>query len=207
MWFGKESGKSGAGGDPQEDLTPVTTRGGDDGRSGLLDGSRRFKDDPVFDALGYVDETQVALGCCRAVAGAPETASDPLVKSLVGQIEQEQYKLLVAGGVMACPVNVPFVAGQEIITDADVARLEERITWWRQRAELEPRFFVAGDSLLGAECDRARTVVRRAERAVVRVVRAQGREEQKAVSRYLNRLSDWFFILARWADKGFPLAD
>lgn len=193
---------------PDEDLTPVTTGGGDDGQSGLIDGSRRFKDDVVFDALGYVDEAQVALGCCRAQVrfrseagtGVPES----LTRRLLEELEATQYLLLTAGGVMACPINAPPGPTQPVITDHDITRLEEYIGWWKSRTELEPRFFVAGDSVCGAEFDRARTIVRRAERAVVAVVRRQGLAEQKTVSRFLNRLSDWMFILARWADRELP---
>jgi cob(I)alamin adenosyltransferase len=188
---------------PADDLTPVTTRGGDDGRSSLIDGSRRFKDDIIFDALGYVDEAQVALGCCRAqlLRYGQLNRDTAQLDTLVQQLETVQYLMLTAGGVMACPVNAPPGASQPVLKEADVLRLEERITWWRDRTELEPRFFVAGDTLCGAELDRARTVVRRAERAVVAVVRRQGLEEQKTVARFLNRLSDWMFILARWADR------
>jgi cob(I)alamin adenosyltransferase len=191
---------------PAEDLTPVTTRGGDDGRSSLIDGSRRFKDDIVFDALGYVDEAQVAMGCCRARLLRYSKLNDgtPQLDGLIRQLDTVQYLMLTAGGVMACPVNAPPGATQPVLKEEDVLRLEERITWWRDRTELEPRFFIAGDTLCGAEFDRARTVVRRAERAVVAVVRRQGLEEQKTVSRFLNRLSDWMFILARWADRELP---
>jgi cob(I)alamin adenosyltransferase len=193
--------------DETEDLTPVTTRGGDDGQSGLIDGSRRYKDDIIFDALGYIDEAQVSLGCCRALvnrcreseAAASRSASSQMDR-VADELEAVQYLMLTAGGVMACPVNAPPAPGQIVITEDDVERLDRHIQWWRGQVELEPRFFVAGDTACGAEFDRARTVVRRAERAVVRVVRQQGLAEQKTVSRFLNRLSDWLFILARWAD-------
>ncbi|TVR70190.1 MAG: ATP:cob(I)alamin adenosyltransferase [Spirochaetaceae bacterium] len=192
---------------PEEDLTPVTTRGGDDGRSGLIDGSRRFKDDMLFEALGFIDESQVAIGCCRNSVirqGEQRDGVKPLPR-LVKQLESTQYLMLTAGGVMACPVTAPPGPTQPVITEEDISRIDGYIEWWRDRTELEPRFFIAGDTLCGAEFDRARTVVRRAERAVVAVVRHQGLEEQKRVSRFLNRLSDWMFILARWAD--MELAD
>lgn len=191
---------------PQDDLTPVTTRGGDDGQSGLIDGSRRYKDDAIFDALGFVDEAQVALGCCRAAVRRHLDLYEaaPHARRLSEQLEATQYLLLTAGGVMACPMNTRPLPGQPVITDEDISRLEERVNSWKKFVELEPRFFVAGDSPCGAEFDRARTVVRRAERAVVAVVRRQGQDEQKQVSRFLNRLSDWMFILARWADKALP---
>lgn len=179
----------------EEDATPVTTRGGDDGQSGLIDGSRRYKDDIAFDALGTIDEAQVAMGCCRGVL-----RSMSVEERLQSDIEALQYLMLTAGGVMACPINSPPVPGQPVITDDDIRRVEDHIAQWKKRVELEPRFFVAGDSVLGMEFDRARTVIRRSERMVVKVVRSQGLAEQKTVSRFLNRLSDWFFILARWAD-------
>lgn len=190
-----------------EDPAPVTTRGGDDGQSGLIDGSRRYKDDILFDALGYIDEAQVALGCCRALVSGDQQSETVAMRGTAShmrrvaeELEAVQYLMLTAGGVMACPVNAPPAPGQVVITEEDVARIDRYVQWWRGQVELEPRFFVAGDTLVGAEFDRARTVVRRAERAVVRVVRRQGLAEQKTVSRFLNRLSDWLFILARWSD-------
>lgn len=186
-----------------DDLTPVTTRGGDDGRSGLIDGSRRFKDDLIFDALGYIDEAQVSIGCARAAVRwyGQHIETVKFSDRLAEELETVQYLMLTAGGVMACPLNHPPVSGQPVITEADISRIDQQVTLWKTRVELEPRFFVAGDTRYGAEFDRARTVIRRAERAVVAVVRRHGMDEQKQVSRFLNRLSDWMFILARWADQ------
>jgi cob(I)alamin adenosyltransferase len=176
--------------------TPVRTGGGDDGRSSLIDGDRRFKDDIAFDALGTIDEAQVSLGVCRSlVAGTREEAVQ-----LRTDLEWVQRRLLVAGGVMAAGAGAEILSQIPTITEEDIAALEHIFARWRKRVRIEPRFFVGGDSRLGAEFDRARTVVRRAERAVVRVVHERGGREQALVSRFLNMLSDWGFVLARWAD-------
>jgi cob(I)alamin adenosyltransferase len=176
--------------------TPVRTGGGDDGRSSLIDGDRRFKDDIAFDALGTIDEAQVSLGVCRSlVAGTHEEAVQ-----LRTDLEWVQRRLLVAGGVMAAGAGAEILSQIPTITDEDLTALEKIFAGWRKRVRIEPRFFVGGDSRLGAEFDRARTVVRRAERAVVRVVHERGGREQALVSRFLNMLSDWGFVLARWAD-------
>jgi cob(I)alamin adenosyltransferase len=176
--------------------TPVRTGGGDDGRSSLIDGDRRFKDDIAFDALGTIDEAQVFLGVCRSLV--PDDLTDS--GQLRSDLEWVQRRLLVAGGVMAAGAGAEILSQIPTITEEDIALLEKIFNGWRQRVRIEPRFFVGGDSRLGAEFDRARTVVRRAERAVVRVVHERGGREHALVSRFLNMLSDWGFVLARWAD-------
>ena len=198
-----------------EDESPVRTGGGDDGRSSLIDGARRYKDDVAFDALGTLDEAQVALGVCRSLLSyrtAPFRArrrgkKDPHTdlpnrhaKRLSADLRWIQQRLLIAGGVLASTPSHPPVAEMDAIDERDLARLAEIFDHWRGMIHIPPRFFIAGDTRIGAEFDRARTVVRRAERAVVRLVRERGLPEQAMVSRFLNYLSDFAFVLARWSD-------
>ncbi len=179
-----------------EEDTPVRTGGGDDGKSSLIDGDRRFKDDIAFEALGTIDEAQVSLGVCRSLL----RSSGRDHKKLAEDLSWIQRRLLVAGGVIASPLGSPFLETMETIDDDDLATMEAIFTRWRKKTHIEPRFFIGGDTRLGAEFDRARTVVRRSERAVVRVVRERGGHEHALVSRFLNMLSDFGFVLARWAD-------
>ncbi|MEX2443679.1 MAG: ATP:cob(I)alamin adenosyltransferase [Alkalispirochaeta sp.] len=179
-----------------EEDTPVRTGGGDDGKSSLIDGDRRFKDDIAFDALGTIDEAQVSLGVCRSLL--PSRGGK--YKKLNEDLSWIQRRLLVAGGVIASPAGSPLLEAMDTIDDEDLSALERVFARWREKTDIEPRFFIGGDTRLGAEFDRARTVVRRAERAVVRVVRERGGQEHILVSKFLNMLSDFGFVLARWAD-------
>lgn len=193
--------------DQFDELTesPVRTGGGDDGRSSLIDGSRRFKDDISFVALGTIDEAQVTLGVCRALI-PDAVAKDELSTQHYGELGEIlawiQHKLIIAGGVVACSPGEAIPEWLTVLDDTDVNELLSRFEYWRSLTRIEPRFFIAGDTRLGAEFDRCRTVVRRAERAVVRVVRERGIPEQIVVSRFLNILSDFCFTAARWADGG-----
>lgn len=179
-----------------EEDTPVRTGGGDDGKSSLIDGDRRFKDDIAFEALGTIDEAQVALGVCRSLLSSRGREYNTLNEDL----SWIQYRLLIAGGVIASPLGSPLLDEMDTIDEEDLATLEKIFTRWRKKTHIEPRFFIGGDTRLGAEFDRGRTVVRRAERAVVRVVRERGGYEHAMVSKFLNMLSDFGFVLARWAD-------
>ncbi len=198
-----------------DEESPVRTGGGDDGRSSLIDGARRYKDDVAFDALGTLDEAQVALGVCRSLIsvrsirfgakrkGNDEHAADlpnRHAKRLSADLRWIQQRLLIAGGVLASTPSHPPVEGMDTLGELDLERLAEIFDHWRGVVHIPPRFFIAGDTRIGAEFDRARTIVRRAERAVVRLVRERGLPEQATVSRFLNHLSDLAFVLARWAD-------
>ena len=198
-----------------DDESPVRTGGGDDGRSSLIDGARRYKDDVAFDALGTLDEAQVALGVCRSLvtpsnaprgmrrrAAQKSTTALPnrSAKRLSTDLRWIQERLLIAGGVLASTPSHPPGEGLDTIGEGDLDRLAKIFDHWRGAVHIPPRFFIAGDTRIGAEFDRARTVVRRSERAVVRLVRERGLPEQALVARFLNHLSDLVFVLARWAD-------
>lgn len=90
-----------------------------------------------------------------------------------------------------------------LLEQENVRTLEKTFGYWRERVTIEPRFYIAGDTRIGASFDRARTVVRRAERRVVRLVRERGNALHAPVSTYLNVLSDLCFLWARYADKAF----
>lgn len=116
-----------------------------------------------------------------------------------------QKDLLIAGGILSSSLGDAVPETMARIDERrlkDLARIFDR---WREEVHIEPRFFIAGDSRLGSELDRARTVVRRAERRVVTLVRERGNKEQIPVSRYLNHLSDLCFVVARWADFALPV--
>jgi cob(I)alamin adenosyltransferase len=168
----------------------IYTRTGDDGTTGLLYGGRVPKDDLVTEAYGTTDEAVAALGLARALVQDDAMAADLL---------QLQRELFVVGADLATNPSErrKLERGVSLVTDAMVTRLERRIDDLVEQRPLPQVFIVPGANPASATIDVARAVVRRAERAVVALERAQ-REVNPAVRLYLNRLSDLLFVLARW---------
>jgi cob(I)alamin adenosyltransferase len=168
----------------------IYTKTGDDGTTGLLYGGRVPKDDLVTQAYGAVDEAVAALGMARATAGATEMATDLLAL---------QRELFVVGADLATNPRErgKLEGGVSLVTPDMVSRLEQRIDDLVERRPLPQVFIVPGANPASAAIDLARSIIRRAERGVVALEHAQ-REVNPEVRRYLNRLSDLLFVLARW---------
>lgn len=166
-------------------LTRIYTRGGDGGESSLGDGSRVSKLDPLFAAIGAVDELNAVLGLAQVVLGDP----------LLARLQNELFDL-------GADVSVPFLEGDGKlrIDAAAVERLE--VDCDRENAALpELRSFVLpGGGEAAARLHLARTVCRRAERELLAA--AAARPLNPEALRYVNRLSDLLFILARRANAG-----
>jgi len=164
----------------------IYTKTGDDGTTGLLGAGRVSKDDPRIESYGTVDELNAVLGLARA-AGLDADA-DALVARLQGD-------LFAVGAALADPD--PAGKFHNAVKDGLAARLESEID--RLEAELAPltRFILPGGSPAAAQLHLARTICRRAERLVVRLAhRPDGAVPPNLVA-YLNRLSDFLFVLAR----------
>jgi len=173
----------------------IYTRTGDDGTTGLLGAARVPKHDARVEAYGTVDELNAALGAAAAL--------DPQ-RSLAPELEAIQAALFRVGAELAT-ADPAMLARLTRVGDPDVASLERSID--RLEAELPPlaRFILPGGSPLGAQLHLARTVCRRAER---RVTALGGREPAPAtVVKYLNRLADLLFVMARHANHRAGIAD
>ncbi len=160
-------------------LTKIMTKTGDDGSTGLAGGERVGKDTVRIDAIGSIDELNSAMGVLRA------TELDPAIDKL---LEVIQHRLFDLGGELAMP-------GVSLLTDEHVQALEQAVE--DHNATLPPLadFILPGGTEAAARCHLARAICRRAERDVLRLARD---ENINAVSRrYLNRLSDLLFVLAR----------
>jgi cob(I)alamin adenosyltransferase len=165
----------------------VTTRTGDDGRTSLWGKQRVAKHDPRIVVVGDLDEAQSAMGLARALTRKRAVAVELLA------LQRDLYELMAE--VAASPEKEPaFRVGTE-----KVAQLEERLERVKARAAIPPRFVVPGESAASASIDLARTVVRRAERGVALLL-DEGKLQNRDVLRYLNRLSDALFVLARWEE-------
>jgi cob(I)alamin adenosyltransferase len=166
----------------------IYTRTGDDGTTGLLYGGRVRKDDPLPVAYGDVDEAQASIGVARALAG-PGELDDVLVS-----LERDLW-VLMAELATAPDRRDRLAPGASLVTDDMVAALEARIDGLTDRFDAPTEFVVPGETVVAAQLDVARTVVRRAERACLAAA-----AEDSRVGPYLNRLSDLLWTLARWQE-------
>jgi cob(I)alamin adenosyltransferase len=168
----------------------IYTKTGDDGTTGLLYGGRVPKDDLVTEAYGTTDEAVAVLGLARSLTEDPAMQADLLAL---------QRELFVVGADLATNPRgrKKLEAEVSLVTDRMVKRLERRIDDLVEERPLPQVFIVPGANAASAAIDVARAVIRRAERDVVALEHAQ-REVNPDVRRYLNRLSDLLFVLARW---------
>lgn len=176
-------------------MAKVTTGTGDDGTTGLLGDQRVAKYDPRPDTFGTVDEATSALGLARA------TAQDPHVKDIIYHVQQELYLLMAE---LATPPKNYEKMGYRM-TSEHVRHLEQVEEQLKQEVEIPNKFIIPGDTLDGAALDLARTIIRRAERMSVKLLHDHVIENVEVV-RYLNRLSDLVFIIARYVEVKSSLA-
>ena len=173
----------------------VYTKRGDDGTTGLLYGGRVDKDDLRTEAYGTVDEACSALGLARAaLAGEPDWHDRVLAV---------QREMFVLGAQLATHTDhwSKLTDGVSRITPGRIAAMETAIDELTAEFPLPDEFVVPGQLHAGAAIDLARTIVRRAERTVVAMHRRELLPDDLLV-RYLNRLSDYLFVLARCVEKG-----
>jgi cob(I)alamin adenosyltransferase len=173
----------------------IYTKTGDDGTTGLLGDRRVPKDDLRIEAYGTIDELNAAMGVARA--NEIDSAADLL-------LAQIQADLFAAGSALA-DVS-PQGRFRGAISDEHARWLEAAID--KLETELPPlaQFILPGGVPPAAQVHLARTVCRRAERAVVRLARQAGEDVPRSLIVYLNRLSDFLFVLARAINRraGFP---
>jgi cob(I)alamin adenosyltransferase len=162
-------------------LSKIYTRTGDDGTTGLANGERVDKADPRVAAFGDVDETNSALGLLLAEPSLP-----PAIGTSLTRIQHELFEI---GAELSSP-------GYRQITGEHVARLEHELD--ALNAELPPlkEFVLPGGTRAAAVCHVARTICRRAERSTWAAAKLT--TVNPDVTRYLNRLSDLLFVMARW---------
>jgi len=160
-------------------LSKIYTRTGDDGTTGLGDGSRVAKDSARVSAYGTIDELNSAIGIVLA-DNVPERIREVLT--------QAQHDLFDLGGELCIP-------GMAMVDDADVTRLESMLDAFNETLPPLKDFILPGGGMPAAHCHLARTICRRAEREVITLSRSE--DVRGEAIRYLNRLSDLLFVLAR----------
>jgi cob(I)alamin adenosyltransferase len=173
-------------------LNRIYTRTGDAGTTRLATGQSVSKADLRVEAYGAVDETNACLGLARV-----HTAADAELDAMLARIQNELFDL---GADLSTPPKPDEAAGSVLrILDGQVARLEGEIDVLNERLPPLASFVLPGGTPAAAALHLARTVSRRAEREAVRLVEA-GEPVSGPALRYLNRLSDFLFVAARWAN-------
>jgi cob(I)alamin adenosyltransferase len=161
-------------------LSKISTRTGDDGSTGLGDGSRLPKDSRLIEAMGDVDETNCVIGLLIAELSETDQLFAPLTTI--------QHHLFNIGGEFAMP-------GYQMLTDEHVIFLDEQLLILNEQLPPLKEFILPGGSRAAAICHLARTTCRRAER---HTIHARGEHSiNDNIVRYLNRLSDYLFVTSR----------
>ena len=173
----------------------IYTKTGDDGTTGLLFGGRVSKDDVRTHAYGASDEAVAALGVARADIG------DVALSDLLLRLQRELFVLgaELATGEDAWP---KLVHGETKVTEEMVEALEDLIDDYTARTTMPKEFVIPGETRASAAIDLARAIVRRCERHVAGMLR-EGLLPDGEPLRYLNRLADLLFVLARFEEAGF----
>jgi len=164
-------------------MSKLYTSTGDDGYTGLLGEGRVPKYHPRTEAVGVLDESSAAIGLARALSQV-ETSAELLLEA-----QRNLYKIMAE--ISATPENA---ASFHSITPEIVSKLEEQIDLLSDRIEIPREFIVPGDTQPGAALALARSIVRRAERQVARLLHDHEIDNGE-ILRYLNRLSSLCFIL------------
>jgi cob(I)alamin adenosyltransferase len=197
-------------------ITRVYTRGGDGGKTSLVGGARVDKDCRKLESYGTVDELICLVGSARTIVagmGAPGAASArakartaakrklPPPRSgawadLEAGLRRIQNRLFDVGSILATPAGQAY-PGMPEVSDQDAAELERGMD--SMQASLRPlkSFVLPGGTLANAALHQCRAVCRRAEREILRLSREEAVDQR--VLKYVNRLSDYFFVMARYA--------
>jgi cob(I)alamin adenosyltransferase len=175
----------------------IYTKRGDEGETGLLYGGRVSKNNPHAEAYGITDEAVSAMGLARALS------QDERVKETLRELQRELFT--VAAEMATDPERYDlFNQHFRPVTPEMVTSIEELIDGLERDMEMPNSFVLPGGSPASAAIDMARCIVRTAERRVV-ALKELGKLANPEVLRYMNRLGDLLFVLARYQDRDLPL--
>jgi cob(I)alamin adenosyltransferase len=177
-------------------LSKIYTRTGDDGTTALASGQRVAKYDLRVEAYGTVDETNAAIGLARLHT----REGMPVLDGMLARIQNDLFDL---GADLSHPDEAKDARGRLAVTDAQVERLEGEIDALNRDLEPLRSFVLPGGSPAASFLHLARTMSRRAERLMVALASRPNEPIGPPALRYINRLSDFLFVAARYAnDKG-----
>ncbi|HEY7163851.1 MAG TPA: cob(I)yrinic acid a,c-diamide adenosyltransferase [Candidatus Binatia bacterium] len=178
-------------------INRVYTRTGDKGDTALVGGKRVPKDDQRIEAYGTIDELNSIVGLARAFNEEKfsENEAYRFLDSVLCQIQDELFDL---GSELATSADF-FKPGMYRVGEAEVKKLEQLMDQCQEALEPLKSFILPGGGIIGAHLHQCRTVCRRAEREILRLSRVETISEWPL--KYVNRLSDLFFVLSRWISK------
>lgn len=165
----------------------IYTKTGDKGETGLIGGTRVSKSDPRIEAYGTVDELNSFIGLL---------SSYEALSSESQTLETIQHRLFVIGSYLATDTSKTEISYKSIIKDTDITKIEAEIDKMNQNLPELTAFILPGGSTEGSICHICRTISRRAERRIIDITKTQTIDNEIII--YLNRLSDYFFILSRY---------
>jgi cob(I)alamin adenosyltransferase len=178
-------------------INKVYTRTGDRGETALVGGKRVPKDSPRIDAYGTIDELNSIVGLARVFNEECLDAGEGH-RFLDGVLCRIQDELFDIGSELATPPEF-FQEGMYRVSDEEIGRIEKTIDECQEDLEPLMSFILPGGGRVGAYLHQCRTVCRRAEREILRLSRTEDINDR--VIKYINRLSDLFFVLSRWIAK------
>jgi cob(I)alamin adenosyltransferase len=170
-------------------LSKIYTKVGDKGSTLLATGERVLKSNVRIEAYGTVDELNAVVGMLR------DSLNSDQFTDIRAQLFNIQNELFDVGGELSVPLDVLDTDRQQVIQMSDVLRLENEIDAMNKNLPPLVNFVLPGGHLVNSTTHLCRTVCRRAERAVVRMSEQDAVRDEVRI--YLNRLSDWFFVLSR----------
>ncbi|MGH7927260.1 MAG: cob(I)yrinic acid a,c-diamide adenosyltransferase [Candidatus Binatia bacterium] len=178
-------------------ITKVYTRTGDKGQTALVGGKRVPKDSPRIDAYGTIDELNSIVGLARVFneERLDQGETHRFLDRILRQIQDELFDL---GSELATPDDFSY-DGMYRVGEGEVKKLEQIIDECQKELEPLKSFILPGGGRISAYLHQCRTVCRRAEREILRLSRAEPLDEWPL--KYVNRLSDLFFVLSRWISK------
>lgn len=189
-------------------MMKIYTKTGDDGTTSLFGGKRTEKTNIKIEAVGTIDELNSVIGIIVAqLARHPEQSEGSRDSSVKPQNDKNktvtekliriQSELFVIGSNLATPAGAKVKIPK--ISKSQITRLEKEIDSWGKDLPTLKNFILPGGSQTGAHLHHARSITRRLERVVVTL--AKDESVDKNILRYINRLSDWFFTVARYINK------
>ena len=178
-------------------ITRVYTRTGDRGETALVGGKRVPKDSLRIEAYGTIDELNSIVGLARAF-NEEKLADGDAHRFLDTMLRQIQDELFDLGSELATPPDF-FKEGMYRVSEKEIKKIEQLIDECQKELEPLKSFVLPGGGRIGAYLHQCRTVCRSAEREILRLSRAEELSEWPI--KYVNRLSDLFFVLSRWISK------
>lgn len=177
-------------------LTKIYTKIGDAGTTLLASGERVAKSAPRIEAYGTVDELNSVVGMLRDLLTDTDRKNSLQTNSdLIEKIAAIQNELFDLGGELSVPLKYLNIQQQQVVSLSSIERLEQQMDAMNEHLPPLENFILPGGHLANSTAHLARTVCRRAERCVVRLSEQESVRDEPRI--YLNRLSDWLFVVCR----------